>query len=207
MVEKTLESPLDCKEIKPVNSKENQSWIFIGRIEAEAPILLPPDAKNWLIGKDPDAGKHWRWEEKGMTADEMVGWHHRLYGHEFEQAQGVGGGQGSLVCWGRKESDITEWLNWISSKQKNFKDKQCQCLGCYTALQFWKILPWGKLDEEYKGSPCIISYVNLQLLLNKHGGEASTCQCRRDRFDPLSGKIPHALEQLSLCTATIEPVL
>ena len=83
---KTLESPLDCKEIKPVNPKGNQSWIFIGRIDAEAetPILCPPDAKNWLIGKDPDAGKDWRQEEKGMTEDEMVGWHHWLNGHEFE---------------------------------------------------------------------------------------------------------------------------
>ena len=86
VLEKTLESPLDSKEIQPVHPKGNQSWIFIGRtdVEAEAPILWPPDAKNWLIGKDPDAGKDWRWEEKGMTVDEMVGWHHRLNGHEFE---------------------------------------------------------------------------------------------------------------------------
>ena len=86
VLEKTLESPLDCKEIQPVNPKENQSWIYIGRADAEAetPILSPPDAKNWLIGKDPDAGKDWRWEEKGMTEDEMVGWHHRLDGHGFE---------------------------------------------------------------------------------------------------------------------------
>ena len=86
MLEKTLESPLDCKEIKQVNPKGNQSWIFIGRTgaEAETPILWPPDGKNWLIGKDPDAGKDWRQEEKGTTEDEMVGWHHRFYGHEFE---------------------------------------------------------------------------------------------------------------------------
>ena len=91
---------LDCKEIKPVNPKENQSWIFIGRTDAEAetPILWPPDAKNWLIWKDPDAGKDWRREEKGMTEDEMVGWHHWLYGHEFEQALADGMGQGSLAC-------------------------------------------------------------------------------------------------------------
>ena len=115
--ERTLESPLGCKEINPVNSKGDQSWIFIGRTDAEAetPILWPPDAKNWLLGKDPDAGKDWRREEKGMTEDEMVGWHHRLNGHEFEQATGVGDGQGSLECcspWGRKELDTTEWLNW-----------------------------------------------------------------------------------------------
>ena len=84
VLEKTLESPLDCKKIKPVNPKGNQFWIFIGRTDAEAPILWPPDVKNWLIGKDPDAGKVWRWEEKGTTEDEMAGWHHRLNGHEFE---------------------------------------------------------------------------------------------------------------------------
>jgi len=86
VLEKTLESPLDCKEIQPVHPKGNQLWIFIGRTDAEAetPILWPPDAKDWLIAKDPDAGKEWRWEEKGMTEDEMVGWHHQLYGHEYE---------------------------------------------------------------------------------------------------------------------------
>ena len=113
VLEKTLESPLDCKESQPVNPKGNQSWIFIGRTDAEAEtlILWLPDVKNWLIWKDPDAGKDWRWEEKGMTEDEMVGWHHWLDGHEFEHAPGVGDGQGSLVCcnpWGCKEPDILE---------------------------------------------------------------------------------------------------
>ena len=115
VLEKTLESPLDGKEIKPVNPKGNQSWIFIGRTDAEAPILWPPDAKKWVIGKDPDVGKDWRQEEKGMTENELVGWHHWLHGHEFEQALGVGDGQGSQVCcspWGRKDSDTTERLNW-----------------------------------------------------------------------------------------------
>ena len=117
VLEKTLESPLDCREIKSVHPKGNQSWIFIGRTDAEseAPILWPPDAKNWLIGKDPDAEKDWRQEEKGTTEDEMVGWHHRLDGHEFEQASGVADGQGSLACcspWGRKQLDMTEQLNW-----------------------------------------------------------------------------------------------
>ena len=123
VLEKTLESPLDCKEIKPVNPKGNQSWMFIGRTDAKAEtlILWPPDVKNWLIWKDPDAGKDWRWEEKGTTKVEMVRWHHRLNGREFEQALGVGDGQGSLVCcspWGPKESDTTERLNrtnWYSS--------------------------------------------------------------------------------------------
>ena len=116
-LEKTLESPLDCKEIKPINPKRNQSWIFIGRtdVEAEAPILWLPDAKNWLFRKYPDIGKDWRQAEKGMSEDEMVGQYHWLNGHEFEQAPGVGDEQGSLACcssWGRKESDTTEWLNW-----------------------------------------------------------------------------------------------
>ena len=117
VLEKTLESPLDCKEIQPVNPKGNQSWIVTGSTDdkAEAPVLWPPDAKNWLIGKDPVAGKDWRQEQKGMTEDEMVGWHHWLDGHEFEQALGVGDGQGGLVCcspWGCKESDTTERLSW-----------------------------------------------------------------------------------------------
>ena len=98
VLEKTLESPLDCKEIKPVNFKGNQSWIFIGRTVAEASILWPPDVKNWLIWKDPDAGKDWRWE-KGMTEDETVERHHWLEGHEFEQALGVCDGLGSLACY------------------------------------------------------------------------------------------------------------
>ena len=108
-----LLSPLDYKGIKPAHLKANQRWIFIGRTDAETPILWPPDVKNWLIWKDPDAGKDWR--EKGTTEDEMVGWHHRLDGHEFEQAPAVGDGQGSLMCcspWGLKELDTTEWLNW-----------------------------------------------------------------------------------------------
>ena len=105
MLEKNLESHLDSKEIKPVNPKGNQSWIYIGRIyaEAEAPIFWPSDVKNWLIGKDPEPGKDWRQVEKGTTQDEMVGWYHHLDGHEFEQALGVGNGQGSLTCCSHKE--------------------------------------------------------------------------------------------------------
>ena len=116
MLEKTPESPLDCKEIQPVHPKGDESWVFIGRTdaEAEALILWPPDAKNQLIGKDPDAGRDSGQEEKGMTEDEMVGWHHRLDGHESEQAPGVGDGQEGLACcdsWGCIESDMTERLN------------------------------------------------------------------------------------------------
>ena len=117
VLEKTLESPLDCKEIQPVHPKGDQSWIFIGKTdaEAEAPILWPPDAKNWLIRKDPGAGKDSRQDEKRTPEDEMVGWHHWLDGCEFEQATEVGDRQESLVCcspWGLKESDTTDWLNW-----------------------------------------------------------------------------------------------
>ena len=118
VLEKTLESPLDCKEIQPVHSEGDQPWVFIGRTDAKAetPILWPPHAKSWLIGKDSDAGRDWGQEEKGTTEDEMAGWHHWLDGSESGWTPGVGDGQGGLACcdsWGRKESDMTEWLNWI----------------------------------------------------------------------------------------------
>ena len=114
VLEKTLDSSLDCKEIKPISSKGNQSWMFIGRTdtEAETPTLWPPDAKNWLLGKDPDAGKDWRQEEKGMTEDEMAGWHHRFDGYEFGWTPGVGDGQGGLAC--STELDMSEWPNWLT---------------------------------------------------------------------------------------------
>ena len=113
VLEKTLESPLDCKEIQPVHPKGNQSWILMGRTDAEAKtsILWPPDLKYWLTGKDPDAGKDWRQEKKGTTENGMVGWHHWFYEHKFEQAPGVGDGQGSLACfspWDSKVLDMTE---------------------------------------------------------------------------------------------------
>ena len=114
ILEKTLESPLNCKEIKPVNPKGNQPWIFIGKTDAEAPILWPPNSKNWLIGKDHDAGKDWRWKKKGRTEDEMVGWHHQFNGDEFEQTSGDSEGQGSLECCspqGPKELDtLSDWI-------------------------------------------------------------------------------------------------
>ena len=129
VLEKTLESPLDSKEVKPVHPKGNQSWIFIGRTDAEAetPILWLPDAKNWLFGKNPDAGKDWRQEEKGTTEDEMIGWHHQLDEHEFEQALGVGDGQERLACcspWCHKESDMTERLNWTETMRDHGSVKQ-----------------------------------------------------------------------------------
>ena len=127
---KTLESPLNCKEIQPVHSKD-QPWVFFGSndAKAETPVLWPLHAKSWLIGKDSDAGRDWVQEEKGMAEDEMTGWHHRLNGHEFEWTPGVGDGQGVPVCcnsWDRKESDTTEWLNWTEQlyiKKKKRKKK------------------------------------------------------------------------------------
>ena len=136
VLEKTLESPLDCKEIQPVHPKGNQDesefWIFIGRTDttAETPILWPPDVKNRLIGKNPDAGKDWRREEKGKTEDEMVEWHYWLDGHEFDQALRIGDGQGGLACcspWGCKELDMTERLNWTELKSTHEKPFKKSC--------------------------------------------------------------------------------
>ena len=137
VLEKTLESPLDCKEIQLVHPKGNQSWIFIGRtdIEAETPILWPSDAKNWLIWKDLDFGKDWRQEEKGMSENEMVGWHHWPNGHEFGQTLGVGDGQGGLACcgsWGCKESDRSESLMFKLVLEK------AEELNCQHPLDHWK---------------------------------------------------------------------
>ena len=129
VLEKTLESPLDCKEVKPANRKGNQPWILIGRtdVEAEVPELWPPYEKNWFIGKDPDAGKDWEQEEKGVTEDKTVGWYHQLNGHQFEQTPGDSEAQGSLTCWGpqgREELDVTQQLN--NSIQKNLRERTVQ---------------------------------------------------------------------------------
>ena len=161
-LEKALESPLDCKVIQPVHPKGDQPWVFFGRtdVEAETPIFCPPDAKNWLTRKDPVAGKDWRWEEKGTTEDEMVGWHHWLDGHEFEQASGVCDGQWSLACcspWVHKESDTTKWLNWTklnwtsmgSSPSRDQAHPYLLCLlHCRQVLYYWHHLgsptyPWN----------------------------------------------------------------
>ena len=120
VLEKTLQSPLDCKEIQPVLSEEDQPWVFFGRndAKAETPVLWPPHVKSWLIGKDSDAGRDWEQEEKGSTEDEMAGWHHWLDGHASEWTLGVGDGQGGVACgssWGHKELDTTEWLNWTEA--------------------------------------------------------------------------------------------
>ena len=124
VLEKTLESPLDCEEIQLVHSEGDQPWVFFGRTDAkaEAPVLWPPHVKSWLIGKDSDAGRDWGQKEKVTTEDEMAGWHHRLDGHKFGWTPGVGEGQGGLACCdssGHKESDMTEWLNWTELKGKS----------------------------------------------------------------------------------------
>ena len=125
VLEKTLDCPLDCKEIQSVHLKGNQSWIFIGRTdaEAEAPILWPPDVKSQLIRKDPDVRKDWKQEEKGMIEDELVGWHYQLSGCEFAQTRGHGEGQGGLACyhpWGHKEYNVTGWLKWLTETKSKF---------------------------------------------------------------------------------------
>ena len=125
VLEKTLESPLDCKEIQPVHPKGDQSWVFIGRTDADAeiPTLWPHDVKSWFIWKDPDAGKDWGQEEKGTAEDELVGWHHRLNGHGFGWTPEVGDRQGVPACcgpWGRKELDMTKQLNWTELRADRY---------------------------------------------------------------------------------------
>ena len=142
VLEKTLESPLDCKEIQPVHPKGDQSWVLIGRTDAETPVLSPPDVKNWLIWKDPDVGKDWKWEEKGTTEHQIGGLHHRLNEHEFEWTHhqlnehefewtlGVGDGQGGLACcssWGRKDLATTERLSCT---------EPCVCIHIWTVSSF-----------------------------------------------------------------------
>ena len=131
VLEKILESPLDCKEIQHVHSKGGQSWVFFGRndAKAETPVLWPPHAKSWLIEKDSDAGRDWGQKEKGTTEDEMAGWHHWLDGRESEWTPGVGDGQGGLACcnsWGRKKSDTIEQLNWTELNQWELSASLCK---------------------------------------------------------------------------------
>ena len=139
VLEKTLENPLDCKEIKPINPKGNQSWIFTRRTdtEAEAPILQPIDVKSQFTGKDTDVGKDWGQEEKGMAEDEVVGWYHRLNGHEFKLTPGVGDGHPSLAChspWCWNELDTTEWLNWTDLK-------------AIQSIQHWNMTPNWSINK------------------------------------------------------------
>ena len=158
VLEKTLESPLDCKEIQPVHPKGDQSRVFIVRtdVEAETPILWPPDGKCWLIWKDPDAGKDWGQEEKGTTEDEMVGWHHRLDGHGFGWTLGVGDGQGGLACWGswgRKELDTTERLNWTELMSFSPKYIHYRILFFSTFINYDKMLLPVSCGSSYPSVP------------------------------------------------------
>ena len=141
VLEKTIESPLDCKEIKPVNPKGNQPWIFIGRTDTKAPILWSSDVKSRLIGKNPDAGKDWKQEEKSTIEDKMVGWHHQLNGHEFEQSLEDGERQGSLLCcstWGCKDSDMTERLNNSKDTWTVMSIGLCLCSSKYCHDTNWE---------------------------------------------------------------------
>ena len=138
-----FESPLDCKEIQPVHPKGDQSWLFIGRTDAEGPILWPTDVKSWLIRKDPDAGKAWRQqEEKGTTEDEMVRWHHRLHGQEVEQAPGDGEGQGSLACCGP----------WGQTRLSNWTTKERTRAACESALSPEQSAQSGREGQSHHGS-------------------------------------------------------
>ena len=167
--------PLDGKEIQPVHPKGDQCWVFIGRtdVEVETPVLCPPHEKSWLIGKDPDAGKDWRREEKGTTGDEMVGWHHWLSGHEFGWTPGVGDGQGGLACcspWGRRELDTTEWPNWT----------ECPCLKPLTFLEcFIEVVAslltiFRSYDQIMRGGRgCLFSNLSFPLGKVKPGAQRS----------------------------------
>ena len=177
VLKKILESPLDSKEIKPVNPKANQPWIFIGRTDAqaEASVLWPLDVKNWLTGKDPDAGKDWRLEEKGTTGHKMVGWHHRLHWHESKQAPGVGNGQGGLACfslWGHKESDTTEWLNWTLSKDETLLYYYCHYIHFVDGkTEAWKGKTIWKVFCKLPITPCM----SLSQLINSSYYTLSCC--------------------------------
>jgi len=199
VLEKTLESPLDCKVIQPVHPKGDQSLVFIGRtdVEAETPILWPPDAKSWVIGKDPDAGKDWGQKEKGATEDEMVGWHHWLDGHGFLWTPGVGDWRGGLVCCGllsHRESDTTEWVtalnwtDWIFEKAREFQKNIYFCLidydktfNCVYHSKLWKILQkMGILDH----LTCF--------LINLYAGQEATVRSKHETTEWLQiGKGVH----------------
>ena len=150
VLEKTLESPLDCKEIQPVHSEGDQPWDFFGRndVKAETSVLWPPHAKSWLIGKDSDAGRDCGQEEKGTPEEQMAGWHHWLDGRESEWTLGDGDGQGGLACCdscGRKESDTTEWLNWTEVKEWTCQFKWYVCIYCFKEFPY--SFPCGCTDS------------------------------------------------------------
>ena len=168
VLEKTFESPLDCKEIRPVNPEGNQPLIFIGRTAAEAPVLWPPDMKSRLIEKDLDAGKDSRQKEKRATENEMVGWHHRLNGHEFEQAPGDGEGLGSLACcspWGRKESDTALQLN-KDIQARNPASQDCRDQTCVPINVMGQSMSFGA-HTKLVGSDLDLASYQLSVTLSK----------------------------------------
>ena len=146
VLKKCIESPLVSKEIKPVNPKGNQPWIFIGKTDAEAPILWPPDAKSQFIGKDPDAGKDWGQEEKGMTDGEMVGWHHWLSGHEFEQTLGDSEGQESLTCRSqgvtKSQTQLSDWTTTFTEYPRFFVYLFIWLCWVLLSCSMWDLVPW-----------------------------------------------------------------
>ena len=175
LLEKTLESPLDCTEIQPVHSEGDQPWVFFGRNDAraETPVLWPPHAKNWLIGKDSDAGRYWGQEEKGMTEDKMAEWHHRLHGREFEWTPGVCDGQGGLACcnsWDHKESDTIKRLNWTKLNWH------------YNSLQFSAEVA---LMGERKASLKIFNFVQALCRVPSHD-QRRACSSSLSQEDPSS---------------------
>ena len=175
MLEKTLESPLDCKEIQPVHSEGDQPWDFFGGNDAnaETPVLWPPHAKSWLIGKDSDAGRDWGQEEKGTTEDEMVGWHHRLKGRRFGWTPVVGDGQGALVCcnsWGRKESDMTERLNWteletiaLTTQTYVGKEMSLSTLSLSNSQTDWSA--WSHVYSSFVSYICVFNFMDTFLVI------------------------------------------
>ena len=190
VLEKTLESPLDCKENHPVHPKGDQSWVFIGRtdVEAETPIFWPPDVKSWLIWKDPDAGKDWRQEEKRMMEDGMVGWHHWLNGHEFGSSPGVDDEQGGLACcgsWCCKESDPTERLNWTELNSISGKAPDQISVWVQRQKKNWCLIQAGRLEVFPLTPAPMLFYSSLQLF---HGWGPSTL--RKGLPGWLSGRLP-----------------
>ena len=163
VLEKTLESPLDCKEIQPVHSEGDQPWVFLGRNDAKAEtlILWPPHATSWFTGKDSDAGRDWGQEEKGTTEDEMAEWHYWLDGCESEWTPGVGDGQGSLACcdsWGHKELDTTEWLNWTELNGAALSELAHAPFHVYYLFIHFLLYSLKKKEKEYE-KECIYIYV------------------------------------------------
>ena len=194
VLEKTLESPLDSKEIKPVNPKGYKPWILIGRTDAEVPILWPPDAKGQLIGKGSDAGKNWKWEEKGIKEDKMVGWHHWLDGQQFEQAPGVGDGQGSLACcspWGRKELGHNWATELITLLPRCHSGKESSCQS--GAAGDWdSISGSGRCSGVRNGNP--LKYSCLENSMNKWAWWAIVHGVTKSRTKPTTHYLAYFLQ-------------